>query len=137
MLIDGSDYGKKSMLDALNLPSSSVEPGWPLPNMKATTEAEFWSWQCSYSPVSRAHVLGRKIDGKWTDIFIFRMPDVGMMIDGGFVITVARNDYPQPPDVTYSEWRACEHQFDCKTVRMCHRKYTCRKCGKSYDEHSD
>ncbi len=136
MLIDGGEYGTKALLDALGLKDEWHTPRWPLPNLKATTSDEFWSWQCSYSYTAKAHIVrDYKIDGEWADIFIFRMPDVGSFIDGGFAVTVFRN-YPSTT-VKFYEWRACEHDFEITDSRNCYRKYTCRACGKSYDEHSD
>ena len=134
MLIEG--HGKEKLLQALGLKSDLYGPRWPLPNLKPTTSEAFWSWQCSYSYTAKAHVIREyKIDDQWADVFIFKMPDVGSMIDGGFAVVVHRNY----PDVTlkFFEWRACEHEFEVIDSRMCYRKYTCKGCGKSYDVHSD
>ena len=135
MLIDGSEHGKQNLMSALGLTDTLHNPRWPLPNLKPTTSDEFWSWQCSYGYVARGHdVRSQKINGKWADVFVYRMPDVGHFIDGGFAVVVSR-EYPNV-DVKFYEWRACEHDFEITNSRMCYREYTCKKCNKSYDEHS-
>ena len=131
MLLDGGCFGKKALRDALGLTSEWHEPRWPLPNLKATDESTFWGWQTSYSPLARAHLLNQKVDGKFVDIFLFRMPDVGDFIDGGFAVVVGRHG--EPDRVKYFEWRACDHDFAITESRNCYRKYTCKICGKSYD----
>lgn len=136
MLIEGTDYGKRALLDALGIKSEWQVPQWPLPNLKETTSDEFWSWQCSYSYIAKAHIVrSQKVDGEWADIFIFRMPDVGSMIDGGFAVVVFKK-YPSTT-VKFYEWRACEHEFETVESRNCYRKHACKHCGKGYDVHSD
>lgn len=124
MLIDGSASSKKALLSALGLKDDRQRPQWPLPNLKPTTAEEFWSWQCSYSYTAKAHVVrgDLKVDGRWADLFIFKMPDIYTFIDGGFAVLVFK-EYSKPTEVKFYEWRACEHDFEIAESRMCYRKY--------------
>ena len=130
MLVEGSDRGIEKLKSALGLKGGFDVPRWPLPNLKPSSEGDFWSWQCSYGYIAKAHVMGQKVDGKHADIFIYRMPDTYTFIDGGFAIIVTQGPSYRRDQVAYFEWRACQHEFEITNSRMCYREYTCKHCKK-------
>lgn len=117
---------------ALDLKTSWEEPGWPLPNLEELTPQQFWSSQTQNSPTLWTWQQSRKIDGGWCYVTIlFR--GHGHLPDGGFaVLSPSGSDVDGRP-VRYFRWSACAHDFRSKTIGNCLHRYTCTKCGVSYD----
>jgi hypothetical protein len=121
---------KAEMLKALGLENNHGVPAWPLPNLKASDEKSFWGWRASYSFQGEAWMGQIKIGGEYANVILFYVGH-SRFIDGGFAVAIFRNY--QKERVEYFEWRSCEHEFSRKNIGNCLNKYTCSKCGKSYD----
>lgn len=120
----------KPVLNALGCKSEWAVPGWPLPNLKDSSEKEFWGWRASYTFPVEISVGSVQIEGRWANLMIYWLGH-SQFIDGGFAVAVFR-EY-QKEEVRYYEWRACDHVFTHKNTGNCQHQYTCEKCGKSYD----
>lgn len=125
---DGKD--KSACLAALGLKEEYQGLPWPLPNMKPATETGFWGWRSSYSFRGEIWCGQKKIDGRWATIILFWM-NHSQFIAGGFAVAVFR-EYGKE-ETRYFEWRACDHKFNEKNAGHCLHRYTCERCGASYD----
>lgn len=130
-----TDYRRKMAEEcaaAMGCATHSNKAPWPLPNMKESSESEFWGWKCSQSFTAEAHSLSMKDENGWFDLFIFYYGH-GRFIDGGFAVAVYRNDYPKPKTVKYFTWMKCDHDFvSSRSGFNCVTNYTCKHCGKGY-----
>lgn len=115
---------------ALGLKSRFAEPAWPLPNMKRVEEKDFWNHAASWSWSAEGYGGHFKIGDEWATVRIFYAGH-SRLIDGGYAVAVFRGY--QEERVEYYEWRACDHVFASKNVGRCLNRYTCEKCGKSYE----
>ena len=136
MLMDWSygtpkDTEKQKLLDALGIPSGSYDCAFPLPNMKPSTESEFWGWQRSYGPRARLYLGSKQIAYKWATVLAYWMGEV----HPSFAVAVF-NDYPKPDRVLYWTWTACVHDFKVVDSGNCWRDYACTKCPAKYHEDS-
>jgi hypothetical protein len=125
------DEEKSTLLKALDIPSGSYDPVWPLPNLKPSDEAEFWGWQRSYSPRARLWLGQKKIAYKWATVLAYWMGETRP----SFAVAVF-DDYPRPTRAVYYSWTACVHDYEVSASGNCWRDYTCTKCGVSYHEDS-
>lgn len=106
---------------------------WPLPNLKPSTETEFWGWRACWSFDAEVWAGQKKINDEWANLLIY-VVDHAHFIDGGFAVAVFRSYGAER--IEYFTWRACDHDFVAKTTGNCQRRYTCKKCRKHYDEDS-
>lgn len=108
---------------------SKYNISWPLPNLRPSSGEEFWRWRVSYAFDIEVWTQPRKIDDGWAHIMLYFMAN-GPMAGGGFAVVV---QYSPNRTVTYYEWGKCEHKYTGKTIDNCLNRYTCSKCGNSYD----
>lgn len=137
MLIDwarGEPYDaeqKQKLLKALDMTEEHGGPVFPLPNMRPTTEGEFWSWQASYGPRARIWLGQKQIAYKWATVILYWMGEV----NPSFAVGVFRS-YPEPDRAIYWRWSACDHDMQVVKSGHCWRDYKCTKCGVEYHEDS-
>lgn len=125
-----TDDVKAECLKALGCADEWAKPAWPLPNMKPSDENHFWGWRATYSFNAEINMMQTKIGDEYATILIYYIGH-SSFIDGGFAVAVFRGYREER--VEYYEWRACVHDFSEKNIGNCLNRYTCRKCGKSYD----
>lgn len=131
MLFSASNEKSQSdCMKALGLTDRHQDPAWPLPNMKTSDEKSFWGWRSSYSFNAEAWCGSKKVGDDWATILVYYLGHSDF-IGGGFAVAVFRNY--QKERVEYFTWKACDHSFSEKNVGNCLHRYTCSKCGESYE----
>jgi len=109
-----------------------VDFSWPLPNMKQTTESNFWSHRAHYTPSVYAY-MGRSqiknVYGKltWATVLIYLVDEVTLPC-GGYCVTIDDKNV-----VTYYTFQLCVHEYKQTNLGNCYNRYTCVKCGGSYE----
>lgn len=138
MLIDvirGADDAQREELRyalGLLLSDRRDDPNWPLPNLRAVSEIDFWDWRSAWGfRGTIAHIIRVQIDGEWATVFVF-YDDINRLRRGGFAVAYFYNARPQPR-VSYFEWSRCAHEFRSKVLGNCWSRHTCEKCGESYE----
>jgi hypothetical protein len=127
------DKTKAEMFAALGIEQSYQTPAWPLPNMKPSSEKEFWGWRASYSFTMEIWVGQIQINGEWATLLLYWVGH-SWFIGGGFAVAVFRQYREER--VEYFEWRSCDHDFKSKSIGNCLTRDTCTKCGKFFDTDS-
>lgn len=131
MLLNGfTEKAKADFRKALGLETDHVQPTWPLPNLKPSTEKEFWGWRSSYSWKGEAWIGSVPINGEYATVILYFVGH-SSFIGGGFAVAYFHRYREER--VEYFEWCACEHQFSEKNIGNCLNRYTCAKCGEAYD----
>lgn len=132
MLIrDGGEKTKANFLKAIGMEDEFCRVPWPLPNMKDSTERDFWGWRASSSFRLEAWCDSVTVDGEHATLLTFFL-DSGHFIDGGFAVAVIYRG-TVAHHARYFEWRACDHKFAHRTTGNCQHRYTCERCKKTYD----
>lgn len=121
---------KAELLKSLGLEKEWSGLSWPLPNMRPSSEKDFWGWRSSYGFRGEVWCNQHRIDGEWATIILFWM-DHSQFIGGGFAVAIFRQYGKER--VEYFEWRDCDHVFDEKNTGNCQHRYTCKKCQRYYD----
>jgi hypothetical protein len=121
-----------------------------LPNREEVDERDFWGWRSSYSFKAECWLGHVKVLDKdpnsalgnpaWGTLILYLI-DHSTMAGGGFAVLYdynardwkAKEDKPGSKSVRYFKWVACEHDFVEKNIGNCLHRYTCKKCGYSYD----
>jgi hypothetical protein len=124
------DKTKAKMFAALGIEKGYQRLTWPLPNMKPSTEKDFWGWRSSYTFSMEIWVGQIRIGEEWANVMLYWLGH-SQFIDGGFAVAAFRQY--QKERVEYFEWRACDHKFTHKTIGNCQHLYTCEHCKKSYE----
>jgi hypothetical protein len=112
-------------------PKSHHYIDWPLPNMKSSTEKDFWGWRSTWGFAGEAWGGQIKIDGQWATILLYFCGEGGHNGKGGFAVAVYR-EYKRER-VEYFTWSHCDHVYEGSRLGNCWHKYTCSKCGHSYE----
>lgn len=110
-----------------------------LPNLKQSSERDFWGWRSSMRFKIEAWVGQIEVpphfllegERKWGTLILYFL-DSAQFIGGGFAVVVNTNG-PGTESVKYFTWRACEHAFQHRSTGTCQHEYTCTKCGAKYD----
>lgn len=123
----------REMFESLGIKDKYQQPAWPLPNMKSSTEEEYWGWRASYTFSIEIWVGSVQIDGQWANLLLYWLGH-SHFIGGGFAVAVFRQYREER--VQYYEWRACDHKFEEKSIGHCLTKSTCKKCGRSFETDS-
>jgi len=106
------------------------------PNLKEI-EAGDWAWgQSSYTPTAELYI-GRVVlpDGTKGDMRV-TVYCGGYYNHGGGFATLFMYDYTGSQHghrVRFFEWASCQHRYSSKNIGRCLNRYTCEKCGHSYD----
>lgn len=124
------DEEKATLLKAMGVDHDLASP-WPLPNLKQSSEAEFWGWQRSYGPRARLWLGQKKIAYKWATVLAYWMGEV----HPSFAVAVFE-EYPKPTRAVYFTWTACVHDFKIVDSGHCWRDYACTKCPAKFHEDS-
>ncbi|BCH33173.1 hypothetical protein MesoLjLc_51030 [Mesorhizobium sp. L-8-10] len=127
----GDSSTKEAFLSALGMRNEFGRAPWPLPNMKPSSEREFWGWRASQSFKAEAWADSLRVDGEPATLLIFYL-DNSLFKAGGFAVTVIYRG-TVADEARYFSWRACDHDYKITSSRNCWREYTCTKCGASYD----
>lgn len=144
------------VLEILGVKNEFQKPVWPLPNLKPTTEANYWHYMTSEA--CRAEVWTGQMrvadvdphprsgghHSHWANLMIY-VVDHGRLAGGGFVVMytynwmnyhTGGNEDDRFPAVQYFEFRLCDHKF--QEVGPVERRsrgwhvYKCEKCGASH-----
>ncbi|MHC2250957.1 hypothetical protein ACVILK_000649 [Bradyrhizobium embrapense] len=126
-----SDEEREKLLKALGVPDDLCNPLFPLPNMKRSSEKEFWGWNASYSPRARIWLGSQTIAYQHANILIYWMGEV----HPSFAVAVIYKNTVADRAVYY-RWSACDHDFKITASGHCWRDYTCTKCGVTDHEDS-
>lgn len=121
---------RADFFEAMGVENENGSPSWPLPNLKLSSEKSFWGWRATYEWRGEAWLGQTKVGGEYATVIVYYVGHSNF-IDGGFAVAVFRRY--QQERVEYFEWRACEHEFQGKTIGNCLHLYTCSKCGKAYE----
>jgi hypothetical protein len=125
----------QALLESLGMEEDWQRPEWPLPNMKKSTETEFWYYRSGYSFDSEAWAGNIQVDGKHATMILYGVTH-GHLANGGFAVLFFY-EYPLVDAHTeYYTFQKCDHEFNHQSTGNCQHRYTCTKCGNSYDEDS-
>lgn len=131
MLIEhATEQSKVALLKALGIEHDHGDPRWPLPNLKPSTEREYWGWRSSCSFRAEAWCGHKQIDGRWATLMLYFVGH-SSHIAGGFAVAYFY-EYGKE-EVRYFTWGACDHDFSGRNAGHCLTRYKCAKCGASYD----
>lgn len=100
-------------------------PTWPLPNLKPSTERDFWRWLSLWTPSAIAWD-SIQVDGRSATLRLFWY-DHSSLTGGGFAVL------PAWEEVKYYTWTDCAHQFEHRLLGNCWHEYTCPVCKRSYE----
>ncbi len=122
----------QSLMDSLGVEKCHNNPTWPLPNMKESTESEFWHYRTGHNFSSEAWCGNVVVDGKHATMMVYGVTH-GHRGDGGFAILFFY-EYPlEKARTEYYTFSKCDHEFNCENIGRCEHRYTCAKCNKSYE----
>src|SRR5690348_10867701 len=79
----------RKMLAALNIQERWQTPAWPLPNMKPSTESDFWGWRASYGYSMEIWVGQIRVGDEWANLLLYWLGH-SQFIGGGFAVLVFR-----------------------------------------------
>ena len=127
----GSDAVKAKFRAALGLDHEFGNPAWPLPNLELSSEKEFWGWRASQGFKAEAWCGHYTVFGEPATLLIYWL-DNSFYANGGFAVAVIYRG-TVADEARYFSWRTCVHDFNHQRTGNCQYKYTCTKCGVSYD----
>lgn len=103
---------------------------WPLPNATKTTEEDFWHWMSLFGPKAMAFAGNMATDG-WATVTVWYV-DVLDLANGGFAVA----HFPHQNRVEYWKWSACAHRWTERVLGGGRYRYSCAKCGGTFDADS-
>lgn len=121
---------QKEITEALGISSEGYGFKWPLPNLKPSSERDYWFWRSMYSFRAEVSALEHQIKGDWATVLLYYVGH-SKHIDGGFAVCVFYGSDKER--VEYYTWSRCDHVFKVRNVGRCLNRYTCEHCGKSYE----
>jgi hypothetical protein len=132
MLIYENKTANKELQELLRsiVGEQSQHAPFELPNLKESTDAAFWNYRSCWTFDAEAWTGTRKIGDEWATVILYFITH-GHFKNGGFAVAHFYNRKDSP--VKYWTFAQCVHEYKSQSLGNCYHRYTCAKCGSSYE----